>query len=320
MCYSAICWADYKQYLRRCGAELDIHQFAKLFGHEPSRKRNVPKALEDAFASDETPDARQIWSMIEARRREDIRTWQEEMFTQTRRVADAERAIASGKVTKKAQTDVRVGHNRIKQLQRWMADADRSKAKPEDSRIYAGDYAPVMIWEDGRRVVKPMRFKCRLIGWPEDVDKVKKGTYNARRDSLATTWRQHWGKKHAVIVITSFFEHVWQHQAEGRELAPGEEPKDVVIEFQPNVGNEMYLACLWSDWGGTPDDPLLSFAFITDEPPPEVRAAGHDRCVIPIKRDNVDAWLQPNGDTAAMDRILDDRERPYYEHEITKAA
>ena len=38
---------------------------------------------------------------------------------------------------------------------------------------------------------------------------------------------------------------------------------------------------------------LLSFAAITDEPPAEVAAAGHDRCVIPIKPEQLDAWLNP---------------------------
>jgi putative SOS response-associated peptidase YedK len=60
---------------------------------------------------------------------------------------------------------------------------------------------------------------------------------------------------------------------------------------------------------------LLSFAAITDEPPPEVAAAGHDRCIIPIKFENVMDWLTPDKSSlAAMYAILDDRERPYYEH------
>ena len=60
---------------------------------------------------------------------------------------------------------------------------------------------------------------------------------------------------------------------------------------------------------------LLSFAAITDEPPAEVAAAGHDRCIIPIKAENVDDWLNPDPKNLARQyAILDDRERPYYEH------
>jgi putative SOS response-associated peptidase YedK len=43
---------------------------------------------------------------------------------------------------------------------------------------------------------------------------------------------------------------------------------------------------------GEPD--LWSCAAITDEPPEEVAAAGHDRCIIPIKLEHLDAWLQPD--------------------------
>ncbi|MGF6303032.1 putative SOS response-associated peptidase YedK [Paraburkholderia sp. WC7.3d] len=59
------------------------------------------------------------------------------------------------------------------------------------------------------------------------------------------------------------------------------------------------------------------FAAITDEPPPEITAAGHDRCIIPIKPENIDAWLNPDASNlAAQYAILDDRDRPYYEHRM----
>ena len=60
-----------------------------------------------------------------------------------------------------------------------------------------------------------------------------------------------------------------------------------------------------------------SVAAITDDPPAEVAAAGHDRCIIPIKPENIDAWLNPDPkNLAALYAILDDRERPYYEHRL----
>jgi hypothetical protein len=59
------------------------------------------------------------------------------------------------------------------------------------------------------------------------------------------------------------------------------------------------------------------FAAITDEPPPEVAAAGHDRCIIPIKAENVDARLNPDPRIIdAQYAIFDDRVRPYYEHRM----
>jgi putative SOS response-associated peptidase YedK len=79
----------------------------------------------------------------------------------------------------------------------------------------------------------------------------------------------------------------------------------------------MRAACLWSPWSAPGEPDLLSFAAITDEPPEEAAAAGHDRCVIPIRPDNIDAWLNPDPqDLAAQCAVLDDRERPYYEHRL----
>jgi putative SOS response-associated peptidase YedK len=52
-----------------------------------------------------------------------------------------------------------------------------------------------------------------------------------------------------------------------------------------------------------------------------VAAAGHDRCVINIKAENVDAWLTPEGRSRAeLQAILSDRETPTYENEEVLAA
>jgi putative SOS response-associated peptidase YedK len=62
---------------------------------------------------------------------------------------------------------------------------------------------------------------------------------------------------------------------------------------------------------------LLSFAAITDEPEPEVAAAGHDRTIINLKRENVGAWLSPDpGNLDALYALFDDKQHPYYEHRL----
>ena len=62
---------------------------------------------------------------------------------------------------------------------------------------------------------------------------------------------------------------------------------------------------------------LMSFAAITDDPEPEVAAAGHDRTIINIKPEHVGAWLHPDpANLAALYAIFDDKRHPYYEHRI----
>ncbi len=90
-----------------------------------------------------------------------------------------------------------------------------------------------------------------------------------------------------------------------------------MLEFRPRPQHDMLVACLWSHWTGAGEPDLDSFAAITDEPPEEVAAAGHDRCIVPIKPEHMDAWLNPDPkNLAALYAILDDRDRPYYEHRM----
>jgi putative SOS response-associated peptidase YedK len=172
--------------------------------------------------------------------------------------------------------------------------------------------------EDGRRVIRPMRYQCRPAGKPAFYDRKFQGTYNARRDSLeGFFWKDLFGYSHGVMLASAFFENVPKHKAEHRELRPDEKPENLVLEFRPNTHQPMLVACLWSRWSSPGEPDLLSFAAITDEPPPEVAAAGHDRCIVPIKPENVDAWLSPDrGNLQGLHAILDDRDRPYYEHRL----
>ena len=92
----------------------------------------------------------------------------------------------------------------------------------EDSRIFPAWYAPVMVMENGKHVVKPMRYQCRVAGAPTTNDFKFPGTYNARRDNLEGFWRKQFGVSHGIMVVNAFFENVSRHKMEGRELAPDE--------------------------------------------------------------------------------------------------
>jgi putative SOS response-associated peptidase YedK len=198
-----------------------------------------------------------------------------------------------------------------------LGDLRRTEPKDDDARIFPGQYAPVMVIEDGKRVIKPMRYQCRPAGKPAFYDLKFPGTYNARRDNLEGFWKAQFGFTHGVMVVNAFYENVNRHKAEGRELAPGEPVSNVVLEFRPRPTQDMLVACLWSRWSAPGEPDLLSFAAITDEPPPEVAAAGHDRCINPIQPAHIDAWLNPDpADLAAQYALLDDRARPYYEHRL----
>jgi putative SOS response-associated peptidase YedK len=317
VCYSAQVQADYKKYVTLFGATMNIREFYEIFYRRGlDSKIKIPKAVEASFADPENDDERAIKALIDEYNDQQAAKFEAELFKQRKRLADAERILQT-KPTKKAQDDQRIATDKVKQLMGRHADLKRTDLRDRDSRIFPGWYVPVMIWEDGKRVIKPMRYGCRPAGKPAFYDVKYPGTYNARRDNLQGFWKNQFGHTHGLIVVNAFYENVNRHKAEGRELTPGEEVENLVLEFRPRPTQDMLIACLWSKWTGSGEPDLLSFAAITDDPPPEVAAAGHDRCIVPIKPSQIDEWLNPGATDAKRHfEILDDRERPYYEHRM----
>jgi putative SOS response-associated peptidase YedK len=313
MCYSAQVVASYQKFVREFGAILSIHEFFDLF----VKKRadggwsKIPKGMRDAFRKPANEAGFELAKLVADGDRELGVALQTEISAQRERLTKAEAVLSGPKPTKKAAEDKRIAEKKIKAAERNLDDLVRQDPDAKDSRIYPGSYAPVLIRDPdtGRRMVVPMRYQCRLPGWTDAIERKYPGTYNARRDKLEESWGKLFGFTHGIIIVTHFYENV------------DREGKNVVLEFSPNPPQEMLVACLWSKTIGRDGSALWSFAAITDEPPPEIAAAGHDRCIIPIKQEHLDAWLDPNcADLQALYAILDDRPRPYYEHRVDKAA
>ena len=308
MCYSARIQQEWKTFCSRLGVRISLAEYVELFWERAQgRKVPIPKVMEAMFAAPADDEERRAWEAVLSYRSTRTREIEQELFDLRRRLAEAERKLAV-KVTKSAQDGRRIALSKIEQRLRWLGDLGRDwPTQEQDARIYPGWYVPVLVMEGGERVLKPMRYQCRPAGKPAFHDTKYPGTYNARRDALDGYWKGLFGVSHGVMVADAFFEVV---ERDGRKE---------VLEFKPRGMGEMLVACLWSRWespGEAGEPALQSFAAITDEPPPEVAATGHDRCVIPLKEEHLDAWLDPKGDLAAMQRILDDRERPYYEHRL----
>lgn len=303
MCYSAQVQAEYSKFRRETGADMDLDSYIRIFwwqeGKAPRREK-VPRALERDILEHgpiELADLIRRWDAWET----DKLT--QELFAQRRRVADAQRALQA-KDTKKARENVRIGTNKVEAAQRRL-DVLKGLPSDQDHRIYPGTYCPVLVSEGGKLVVKLMRYQCRPAGKPALYDRKFPGTYNARRDNLEGFWGDLFGRQHGIMIAHRFYEHV---EVDG---------ENKILEFVPRTGEPMLVACVWSHWADPQgvESELLSFAAVTDDPEPEVAAAGHDRTIINIKPEHMEAWLNP--DRARLDAlyaIFDDRQRPYYEH------
>jgi putative SOS response-associated peptidase YedK len=324
MCYSAECWTLYKSYIDEFGADIDIREFWQVYldrdekyriRHKLSDGHKIPKGMDLNFLPPKSELERKIQGLISEWNGRKLAESEVELAAQEARLAAAEAKLAV-KETKTALNEQRIAGNKIKQMRRWIEDAKRTRHEPEkDDRIFPDWYAPVLIVENGRKVVRPMRYHCRPAGMDASIDRTKtgqvSGTYNARRDNLTRFWRNQFGYTHGLMLAETFYENVDDGKGGSKE-----------IQFRPRTGETMYVACLYSHWtdpaGKEPD--LWSFAAITDEPEPEVAAEGHDRTIINIKPEHVDAWLNPDpNNLQALFDIFDDRRHPYYEV-IRKAA
>jgi putative SOS response-associated peptidase YedK len=229
-------------------------------------------------------------------------------------LVNAERSLKE-RETKKARDDVRIATKKIETLTTKLSDLRRSETSPDDNRIFPTVYAGVIVKQDGQNVLTPMRYFCRPAGKPAFYDKKFPGLYNARRDNLEKFWGEQFGHHHALMVVESFFENVQLHAMEHRELKAGEEAQNVVLQFTPEPAEPLLVACLWSHWTDPKEPDVRGFAAITDEPPADVAAAGHDRCIVNLKPEHVEAWLAPEGrSTEELQAILSDRAIPVIQH------
>ena len=190
MCYSAQVKADYKKYVQMFGAVMSIRDFYETFWRRSEEgKLKIPKGMEDAFADPQTDEEREIKALIDGFRAEQATKFEQEVFKQKKRLADAERTLQT-KTTKAATDSKRIASEKIEANMRRLADLHRTEPKDSDNRIFPQVYAPVVVWEDGRRVIKPMRYQCRPAGKPASYDVQYPGTYNASGALLTVSRRE----------------------------------------------------------------------------------------------------------------------------------
>jgi putative SOS response-associated peptidase YedK len=309
MCYSAQLQRAYLIYVREIGAEMDMEQFREIFGLRITDSSiRIPRAVERWFDEPKTKVELEIKARIDEYRASEITKLEREVFAQKKRLADAERVLAE-KTTKAATESRRIATDKIAKALTRLERLKSVKPHAAEGRIFPMHYAPIVIQEGERRVIRLARYHCRKPGEPAFIDRKLPGLYNARRDSLGKYWKGLFGSSHAVMMVESFFENV---ERDG---------KNSVLHFIPKPSGTMLIACLYSNWKDPKTgEALLSFAAITDEPPAEVAAAGHDRMIINLKPEHVSAWLAPAGRSLEdMQVILEDRQAPYYEHEVLAA-
>ena len=317
MCFSARVKQKFDQLSRHHGADVDWEAFDDLFRRRADGEDvKVARALELNYLHPCSEIQERTKHYIDKYNAAKTSEWETAIFAQRRRLGAAEESLTK-KETKKAREDVRIASKKIETLRSRLQDMRRIEETESDSRIFPMMYVPILVQDAGSMVIRPMRYACRLAGKPANYDRLYPGTYNARRDNLGGFWNKVYGRNHGVMVINGFYENVPKHLYERRELQPGEAPANLVLAFNPRPAIEMLVACVWDHWKSSDAGDLYSFAAVTDEPPEEISATGHQRCVISLQEQNVPDWLSPAGiSRESLEAILDDKETPFYEHTI----
>ena len=123
------------------------------------------------------PVAAKARAHILAFRQAQATLWEADLFAQKQRLSDASRKLQI-KETKKARDDVRIATDKIENYLERLSDLKRIESRPNDGRIFPMVFAPVIVNDAGRRVIRPMRYTCRLADKPAFYDRKFPGTYN----------------------------------------------------------------------------------------------------------------------------------------------
>jgi hypothetical protein len=262
MCYSAQLQAAYLKYLRETGAQMDIDQFVEIFGARITDSSiRIPRAIERWF---DEPKRRRRAQDQGLHRPVALRRDQQARARSVRAEETPRRrgARAGAKPTKAAAESQRIATNKIEQA---LTRLDRLKAVTPDPA--EGANLPPALRAPRHPGRRPARDAPGAVSLPP-ARRTSGGRSQAaralqrRRDSLGKYWKGLFGLSHAVMLVDSFFENVDRNG------------QNQVLHFVPKPAGTMLIACLYAEWrdpkGGSP---LLSFAAITDEPPPEVAAA-----------------------------------------------
>lgn len=309
MCYSAKVVQKWRTFRRETGVRMDLPEFHRIYHLRDDAEdiaARIPRGFDLEFSEPDNAEERRILELILAFRKRKSQGLESALFSQRKRLADAERKLQS-KETKAAVESKRIASSKVQQYLGKMALLRDDEPRSGDYRIYPLSYAPVLVNRGGELVLTPARYQLRPPGKPAAIDR-QLSLFNSRRDNLTGAfWRPLFGTSHAILPAHAFYENV--SDAAG---------KNHVLEFMPGDHGTMWIACLFARWED-PQDPakyLQSFAAVTDDPPQEVAAAGHDRVPVNLTWHAAQAWLTPEGRSDAEILALMDegRQRPIYEH------
>ena len=304
MCYSAMIEADLRKLERRFGAKIDLDNLQIAFEmRDVYKSAMIPSAIDTYIIQNaKTPTEKRLAKMAKSHYKAEIEKFSAKLKKYEQDVKDFEAKIKAGSKAK----DLKASLEKRKATVEWHKEKIDYYEKIDEQgapRVFPNFYAPVVVKDDKQAWIRLMRYQlCPRSG--KELNAFKYNLFNARKDRLkdSSTWKAVFGKQHGIFPFYRFYESV---EGKNGEAKP--------IYFEPKHGDLMWAAALFEK-SKIKEGELWSFAAITDEPPPEVAAAGHDRCPVYINEKSFESWLNPSGSTKdELFSILDSVEQTYFQ-------
>lgn len=159
--------------------------------------------------------------------------------------------------------------------------------------IAPGQHAPVVVLEEGRKVLQAMQWGL-VPSWAKDPAFGAK-TINARAETVSEkpTFRKSFSRRRCLVLTDGFYE--WRkEEGSGRKIP---------MRFVMKDGEPFAFAGLWDRWESPDGEGLDSFTIVTTAANTFIEAFHHRMPVI-LSPDDGELWLDPETDPEMLLRLL----------------
>jgi len=142
------------------------------------------------------------------------------------------------------------------------------------------DPVDVVVSNDGKRTLVPMRWGLIPSWWSKPLKEMKVATFNARAETVAEKpmFRSAFEKTRCLIPASGYYE--WQDTAEGKQP----------YYFTRRDGQPITIAGLWDRWHEKPTGEIIQSCTMVITGPNQFVAEVHDRMPVILEPKNFEQW------------------------------
>jgi putative SOS response-associated peptidase YedK len=151
------------------------------------------------------------------------------------------------------------------------------------------DPVDVVVSNDGKRMLAPMRWGLIPNWWSKPLKEMKVATFNARGETVAEKpiFRESFERKRCLIPASGYYE--WTNTPDGKQP----------YYFTRRDGQPITIASLWDRWYEKPTGEVMHSCTMVITTPNEFVAEVHDRMPVILEAKEFEQWERGNPKDAA---------------------